>query len=164
LEVEVNEEIKHVEQQPHSNEAGFTLMETAIAMVLLAIAGLGVASVFFFAAKNNISARDRELAMAVAQQTMEQLRNVQFSDASLVATGNGGTSSTIIRAGRTYSVQKIVANTNSINGRITDKTITITVTPWSDGTAWSRNVSSVFGSVTMISHRTVLTVGPYRGL
>src|ERR1044072_9818054 len=85
--VKLTELIEPVEQRPRRNEAGFTLMETAIAMVLLAIAGLGVASVFFFAAKNNVSARDRELSMAVAQQSMEQLRNVSFSDASLAEVG-----------------------------------------------------------------------------
>jgi type II secretory pathway pseudopilin PulG len=158
----LNEIIKPVEEQPRSDEAGFTLMETAIAMVLLAIAGLGVASVFFFAAKNNISARDRELSMAVAQQSMEQLRNVQFSDASLAATQ--GASTTIIRAGRRYVVQTTITDANVINGKVTDKTITLRVTPWSDGTAWSRNVSSVFGSVTMVSHRTAQLVGPNRAL
>ena len=66
-------------------EAGFSLMETAIAMVLLAIIGLGIASVFFYAAKNNVSAGDRQLAMAVAQQRMEQLRNLVFTDANLAA-------------------------------------------------------------------------------
>jgi prepilin-type N-terminal cleavage/methylation domain-containing protein len=149
--------------QPAPNgEAGFTLLETAVAMVLLAIAGLGIASVFFFAAKNNTSARDRELAMAVAQQTMEQLRNAPFNDATLSATS--GSSLTLTRAGRRYTVQTTVVDSNVVNGNATTKTITVRVTPWSDGTTWSRNVSSVFGSVTMVSDRSAQTVGPNRQL
>ena len=78
--------INKSKQQRTSDEAGFTLLETAVSMVLLAIVGLGIASIFFFAAKNNVSAGDRELAMAVAQQQMEQLRNVPFTDGTLAAT------------------------------------------------------------------------------
>lgn len=144
-----------------SDEAGFTLLETSIAMVLLAVVGLGIASVFFFAAKNNVSAADRELAMAVAQQQMEQLRNVPFTDGTLGATATAGTSVTVTRAGRRYIVLTTIADSNTINGTVRTKTITIRVTPWSDDT-WARTVSSVFGSVTMVSQRTSLAVGPNR--
>jgi type II secretory pathway pseudopilin PulG len=154
--------IKKSKQQTTSNEAGFTLLETAIAMVLLAIVGLGIASVFFFAAKNNVTAGDRELAMAVAQQQMEQFRNVAFNDASLAATATAGTSATLIRAGRSYVVLTTIVNSNVIDGTARTKTITIRVTPWSDGSPISRSVTSVFGSVTMISERTSQAIGPNR--
>ena len=36
----------------HSSQAGFTLLETTMSMVLLAIIGLGVASLFAYAANN----------------------------------------------------------------------------------------------------------------
>ena len=144
------------------DEAGFTLLETAISMVLLTIVGLGIASVFFFAAKNNVSSSDRELAMAVAQQQMEQLRNVAFTDSALNA--NAGTSATITRAGRRYVVLTTVVNSNVIDGASRTKTITIRVTPWSDGSAFARNVTSVFGSVTMVSERTAVVMGPNRAL
>lgn len=154
--------IRKPKQQTTSDEAGFTLLETAISMVLLAIVGLGIASVFFFAAKNNVSAADRELAMAVAQQQMEQLRNVTFTDATLAA--NGGTSTTVTRAGRRYVVLTTIVDSNVIAGTVRTKTITIRVTPWSEGSAFARNVSSVFGSVTMVSQRSSLIVGPNRAL
>jgi prepilin-type N-terminal cleavage/methylation domain-containing protein len=144
----------------HADEAGFTLLETAIAMVLLAIAGLGVASCFFFAATNNSSARDRELSMGVAQQEMEALRNVAFDDGSLSA--RSGQQSTIYRAGRRYAVQTTIRDGNVVNGVVTSKNIQIKVTPWSDNARWARNVSSVFGSVTMVATRTAQTVGPNR--
>src|SRR5438552_19142259 len=89
-------------------EAGFSLMETAIAMVLLAIIGLGIASVFFYAAKNNVSAGDRQLAMAVAQQRMEQLRDLAFTDSNLSATNESST--TVMRAGRSYVVQTSIVD------------------------------------------------------
>jgi hypothetical protein len=131
-------------------------------MVLLTIVGLGIASVFFFAARNNVSSSDRDLAMAVAQQQMEQLRNVAFTDGALDATA--GTSATVTRAGRRYVVLTTIVNSNVINGAARTKTITLRVTPWSDGSAVTRNVSSVFGSVTMVSERTSVVMGPNRSL
>ncbi len=151
-------------QKGSNGEAGFTLLETAISMVLLAVVGLGIASIFFFAAKNTVSASDRELAMAVAQQQMEQLRSVAFTDASLSATAADGTSATITRAGRRYVVLTTIANSNTINGTVRTKTITVRVTPWSDGTQWSRNVSSIFGSVTLVAERSSQAMGPNRQL
>lgn len=153
---------RKLQSKAHQSEAGFTLLETSIAMVLLAVAGLGVAAAFFFAARNNSSARDRELAMAVAQQTMEQFRNASFTDAALNATT--GVNTTIIRGGRQYLVTTTITNSNVQNGTATTKTIQVRVVPWSDGERWARNVSTVFGSVTIISQRTAQTVGPNRAL
>ena len=146
----------------HSSEAGFTLLETSIAMVLLAIAGLGVAACFFYAARNNSSARDRELSMAVAQQAMEQFKNASFTDAALNATGE--VSSTIIRAGRTYVVQTRITDTNVQNGTTRTKTIQIRVVPWSDSVKVARDITGVFGSVTIVSQRTAAAIGPNRAL
>jgi len=64
-------------------DAGFTILETCIAMVIMLVAVLGSVSVFAYSIKNNSGANDRELAMAVAQQQMEALRSVPFTDASL---------------------------------------------------------------------------------
>lgn len=152
------------QRMAHSNEAGFTLLETTIAMVLLAIAGLGVAACFFYAARNNSSARDRELAMAVAQQQMEQFRNASFGDATLAATSINGSSTTLTRAGRRYLVLTTITDTNLQNGTARTKTIQVRVTPWSDSETWARNITSVYGSVTIISQRTAATVGPNRAL
>ena len=65
-----------------AGERGFTLIETAIALVIMMIVGLGAASLFFFAAQNNIGANDRDLAMAVAQKRMEWLRSINFNETS----------------------------------------------------------------------------------
>jgi prepilin-type N-terminal cleavage/methylation domain-containing protein len=160
LEVEQVKLTMSYETETHKDEAGFTLLETAIAMVLLAIVGLGVASCFFFAAKNNGSARDRELAMAVAQQQMEQFRNLRFNDAGMAAT-NGATA-IITRAGRSYQVLTTITDSNVQNGTARTKTIQVRVIPWSDNSTWARTVSTLFGSVTIIAERTSQTVGPNR--
>ncbi|MGZ5435174.1 MAG: type IV pilus modification PilV family protein [Pyrinomonadaceae bacterium] len=152
---------RKMQPKARSNEAGFTLLETSIAMVLLAIAGLGVAACFFYAAKNNSSARDRELSMAVAQQTMEQLRNASFTDAALNATA--GVPVTILRGGRSYRVITTITDSNVQNGTVRTKTIQVLVSPWSDSDQVARNITTVFGSVTIISQRTSLAVGPNRG-
>ena len=155
---------RKMQRRTHSSQAGFTLLETSIAMVLLGIAGLGVAACFFFAARNNSSARDRELSMAVAQQQMEQFRNASYSDAALSATAANGVSSTVVRGGRSYVVLTTITDTNVQSGTARTKTIQIRVSPWSDSERLARNITSVFGSVTIISQRTAPTVGPNRAL
>jgi Tfp pilus assembly protein PilV len=144
----------------HDDESGFSILETAISLVLMAIVGLGAASLFFYSARNLVSAGDRELAMAVAQQRMEQLRDAPFGDASLAS----GTSATVIRAGRQYTVLTSITDSNVVNGEATEKTITVRVTPDSESSTWARVVSSVFGSVTLISQRSAQSIGPNRAL
>lgn len=158
----MNDEKKTLKSEAdrRSAEAGFSILETAIALVLMAVVGLGAASLFFFAVRNTVSAGDRELAMAVAQQKLEQLRNVDFTDASLAATG--GTSTTLTRASRSYTVLTTITDSNVVNGQATAKTVTVRVTPDSDGAAWARNVTSVFGSVSLVWQRTARTLGPNR--
>jgi len=150
----------HVGDKQNRSEAGFTLIETTIAMLLLAIVGLGVAACFFYAAKNNSSARDRELSMAVAQQQIEQLRNLSFNDPGLNATA--GTNTTVIRGGRRYQVSTTITNSNVQNTTVRTKKIEIRVAPVSDD--WTRNVNTVFGSVRVVCERTSQAVGPNRAL
>src|SRR5438445_9887935 len=114
-------------------------------MVVLAIGGLAMAVSFCFAAKMSSSARERNLAMAVAQQQMEQYRNLAFNDAGLAATANGGASQTIIRGGRRYLVLTTITDSNLQNGTARTKTIQMRVVPSSDGAPWARNVTSMLG-------------------
>ena len=144
-----------MQDQKHSSEAGFTLLETSISMVLMAIIGLGVAALFTYAASNTSNAADREMATAVAQQTMEQLKSVTFTDSSLTATSSSGTSTTVTRLGRQYTVVTII--TNSASG--TSKTITVKVTPQASTTP---NVNTIFGSVTLVTTRSAQQMGSNR--
>ena len=149
------------QRQPGGSEAGFSLMETAIALVLMTIVGLGAASLFYYSVRNNSSTGDRMLAMSVAQQKLEQLRNVSFTDSSLAATT--GTTTTVTRAGRQYTLVTIITNSNVVNGSATLKTITVSVTPVADTSGgWATSINSYFGSVKLMAQRSALTVGPNR--
>lgn len=55
-------------QSNQRQEKGFTLMETATALLVMMIGGLGICAVFAYAIKNNTGSRDRAAAIAVAQQ------------------------------------------------------------------------------------------------
>jgi type II secretory pathway pseudopilin PulG len=150
--------------QTDNSQAGFTVLETAISLVLMAIVGLGAASLFFYAVRNISSAGDREMAMAVAQQSMEQLRNAAFSDSSLAQTSTSGTSINVTRGGRSYRILKTIVDSDVVGGAATAKIITVRVIPESDGSFVARTVSSTFGSVTLMSTRTTQSVGPNRAL
>ena len=143
-------------------QQGFTLMETAVSLVVMMVVGLGAASLFVFALGTNTKARDRELAMAVAQQQMERLRNAQFADLDATVTATGGATKTVTSAGRSYSVVTTIAN--SVAGNSTQKTITIEVTPQGGvSNAGLTAVQRVFGGVTLITIRSTNTLGPNRG-
>jgi prepilin-type N-terminal cleavage/methylation domain-containing protein len=156
--------IRKCREGKRTSEKGFTLIETAIAMVVMAIVGLGVASVFFYAASNTANAADREMAAAVAQQRIEQLRNVAFADAILTATAVSGTTTTVTRGGRIYSIVTTIADSNVVNGEPTLKTITIQVIPQAANQSWATSTTSLFGSVTLVSERSAPLVGPNRAL
>src|SRR6185295_1406269 len=136
-------------------QAGFTIVETCIAMVIMMVAALASASLFAFSIRNNSGASDRELAMAVAQQELERLRNVSFDDTTLTATTTSGTSTTVTNASRQYTVRKIVTDSNVVNGAATIKTIVIQVTPVG-GT-----VNGNLGTVSLRTQRATLLKGPY---
>ncbi len=167
-------------ERGRSSERGFTMIETAIALVVMMIVGLGAASLFFYAAQNNIGANDRELAMAVAQKRMEWLRsmpldataastNYSYPNGGLKATSAGGVSETTTSGGRSYRVVTTITdvdtdldNTATSNAiPATMKIITIRVTPIGSGPDFNR-VNTVFASVTLTSQRTLNRVGPHR--
>jgi Tfp pilus assembly protein PilV len=170
---------KHKAAAARNGERGFTLIETAIALVIMMIVGLGAASLFFFAAQNNLGANDRELAMAVAQKRMEWLRSITFNETNrnlAYSYPNGGLKATAnpvvettTSGGRTYEVTTSITdvdtdleNTATSNAiPATTKTITIQVKPVGAGPSWSQ-VNSVFGSVTLSTQRSLLRIGPHR--
>jgi len=132
-------------------EQGFTILETAIAMVIMMVAVLASAALFAYSIQNNGGANDRELAMAVAQQQMEALRNVTFTDSSLTATATNGVTTTVTQAGRQYTVVTTITDSNTVNSLPTMKTIAMQVTP----------TSSALGSVSLLTQRATPLNGPY---
>jgi prepilin-type N-terminal cleavage/methylation domain-containing protein len=121
-------------------ERGFTMIETMVSLVVMLIVGLGAASLFMYATRNNSGAADRAAAVAIAQQRMERLRSVTFTDATL---DTGTTNVTVISSGRRYRVQTTICDTAACGGSATLKVITIQVTPTSAGALWARNTISI---------------------
>jgi Tfp pilus assembly protein PilV len=134
-------------------ERGFTLVETTIALLIMMIVMLGVASVFAFAVSNNSNGADRAQTLAVAQQTLETLRNAQYSNTATDSVLNAGTiTQTVYRgqgssAGRQY---RIVSNITD-NASQTLKTISVSVTPITAGPTWASN--SNWGTITIVTQR-----------
>jgi|SRR5947209_3362311 len=167
-------------EREQSSERGFTMIETMIALVIMMVVGLGAASLFFFAAQNNMGANDRELAMAVAQKRMEWIRSIplntttmstaySYPNGGLAATSASGAAETTVSAGRTYLVTTIISdlNTNadpaaaSAAMPATVKVITVKVQPIGSGPGWSQ-ANSVFGSVWLTTQRSLSQFGPHR--
>jgi Tfp pilus assembly protein PilV len=132
------------------DERGFTLIETAIAFVVMMVAALAVASLFSYAIFYNTGAADRAATLSVAQQYSERLRKTPFAE---VITTPEAVS--ITRSGRLYSVQVTVCTTTDCGGSLTLKAITIQVTPRSAGNSWANN------PVTIMSQRAAPSLGTY---
>jgi Tfp pilus assembly protein PilV len=132
------------------NSKGFTLIETSIALVILIIALLGVGSVIAYTTRYNSGAADRAMALTIAQQQMEKLRNSVYSSTELAATT--GTTTTVSNAGFSFTVLTIITDTTT-----TRKTITIQVTPANPTSSWSQ------APVILITQRSALSLGPYIG-
>jgi len=153
-----------------SKQAGFTLLEAAVAMVILMIIGLGIASLFTYAIQANGRADDRELAMTIAQKRLEWLRTIPFTtqtrdvafsfpNGGLQATGTDGVSETVANAGRSYTVRTVISDLSFVPagnpdaGAATVKRIQVSVTPLGAATA--------FETVTISTQRSTQVTGIY---
>lgn len=134
-------------------ESGFTLLETAIAFSIMLIVGLATTGLFLYANGYNSGAADRALAISVAKQQMEQLRNVAFTDSLLNVTS--GVDTTVSNGGKNYTVTKKVESMSTCTGCQAAKKITITVTPQDSNPLWGAT------PVTVVSIRASATTGPY---
>jgi len=132
-------------------QQGFTLLEAAIALVILMIIGLGIASLFTYALGANTRADDRELAMTIAQKRMESLRTIPFntqtrmvevSSGGLKATIAEGVTETVESAGRSFIVNTQIQDMSTVPmgepdaGAPTSKTFRVAVTPASATTGF----------------------------
>ena len=128
------------------NDRGFTLLEAAIALVILMIIGLGIASLFTYAVGANSRADDRELAMTIAQKRMESLRTIPFNTqtrmvefsfggSGLKATAPEGITETVTSAGRSFTVNTQIQDMSVVPlgepdaGSVTSKAFRVAVTP-----------------------------------
>ena len=117
-------------QSSKALQRGFTLIETSIALLILMVAGLGVASLFTYSIRYNTGGNDRAVALSIAQQQIEQFRTVAFTDSILNVTSATVLTPDTVSNGRTYKVTKTVTGSNNdVSGNPTLKTITIKVEP-----------------------------------
>ena len=135
------------------NEKGFTVFETAIALVVMTVVGLAAAGGFVYAIRYNAGAADRNGSMAIAQTAMEKLRAVPYADASL----NVGTTNTTVSITdtnnnviRTYSLKTTIASKTT-----TIKSITIEVSPLNNSGTGTLNTGTndFYGSVKLYTER-----------
>lgn len=153
-----------------TGQGGFTLLEAAIALVVMMIIGLGIASLFTYAVSANVRADDRELAMTIAQKRMEWLRTIPFTtqtrslafsypDGGLQATNADGVTEAVTAAGRGYTVITTISDLSFVPagnpdaGAPTVKRIVISVTPVGANTA--------FETVTITTQRSTQVTGIY---
>src|ERR1041385_5817457 len=154
----------------HTKQAGFTLLEAAIALVILMIIGLGIASLFTYAIQANSNADDRELAMAIAQKRMEWLRTIPFTtqtrhlafsypNGGLEVTSATGVDETVTNAGRSYTVNTVIQNLSVVPvgkpdaGEPTVKSIKVSVTPL--------GAATTFETVSVTTQRSTQVTGSY---
>jgi prepilin-type N-terminal cleavage/methylation domain-containing protein len=149
-------------------ERGFTLVETAIALVIMLVMALGAASLFAYSVYNNSGGSDRAQTLAIAQQALERLRHAKFSLSGTDAVLNGGIKpAEIVKRGgqnpqnlqdptaRTFRINTTIDDNPStssldINPNSTLKSITVTVTPIGAGQRWATGSG---GAVTIMTLR-----------
>jgi Tfp pilus assembly protein PilV len=133
-----------------SNEAGFSLLEIAIACLIMMVVGLGAAGGFAFAIRYNSGAADRAASMAVAQTTIEKLRMAGFTDTSLSA----GTTTTTVAdsAGRSYTSITTITDT-VVSGKITLKKIAVQVVPVNTSGPLNTTSTGYYSSVMLVTER-----------
>ena len=144
-------------RQPRHAEAGFTVLETTIALVVMMIAALGAASVFSYSVNYNSGGSDRLVSLALAQEQMEKIRSAPFNSTFTHEILIGGTSSqsAVIRMGKRYVVTKTIdddptTDTPDVNVATTLKRITIDVAPENVSPGWSLNAGA---RITLITQR-----------
>ena len=139
---------KQDRQARAASERGFTLIETAIALCVMMIVGMGVLSLFLYSANYGAGASDRARALALAQERMEEARSMDYDDLAGLAADtdfNGpvtvGSSAAGASDARTFTVATTVENDpNTGGGNAHQKRIIVTVTPTGPG-AWAGNVT-----------------------
>ena len=138
-------------------EAGFTLFETTIALVVMMIAALGAASVFSYSINYNSGGSDRLVALALAQEQLERIRSGQFNSTTTDAILVGGTSvqTGLVRNGKRYVLTTTIDDDPTTDGleiiaTTSLKRITVAVAPENVSQGWSLNAGA---RITLITQR-----------
>ena len=135
-------------------EAGFSLIEVTIAMVVLLVGLLGVSMTYMAAVRYNAGNNLRLQSLAILQQEVELMRSAKFSPTVTDATLLGGTRAvkTVTTAdGNTFQVQTTIDDDPFTNGVQTDvsktlKELTIRITSDNQSQGW---VTAIPAEVTL---------------
>jgi len=132
-------------------DAGFTLVEVLMALLILAIVSLGIAGMFSHAMVVNASGYDYARLASQARFVLEELRARPFEDASLVATAGA----TWVPQNLTYSNRNFTATYAITDFRINN---------WGDlGGTWPAPTAGVPGNVKRITVRVRSTAQNLQG-
>jgi Tfp pilus assembly protein PilV len=140
-----------------NNQKGFTVFETAIALVVMAVVGLAAAGGFVYAIRYNAGAADRAGSMSIAQSAIEKFRAITFADTAMTA---GVTTVTVTDStGRTYSVKTTIADKTVVSLKPTIKSITIEVYPVTSSGTLNTTTLDYYGSVKLYTERSTPLMG-----
>jgi prepilin-type N-terminal cleavage/methylation domain-containing protein len=131
-----------------SDQAGFTLMEVVIALIILMIALLGVFYTFSYAVNYNFSNSQRAQALSIVQQEIESMRSARFTPAIIDQALIGGEKTPKLVTttdGNVFLVQIMIDDDPFTAGLQIDNTkpfkeITVSVTNENPGAVWQSSV------------------------
>lgn len=95
-------------------EAGFTLLEVLIAVVILAIGLLGLSALQLVAVKGNAYSSEMTYASMIARQKFEEFKNLEYNHADLLPANNPHTQTVADSRGVTYTLTWNVADHPSL--------------------------------------------------
>jgi prepilin-type N-terminal cleavage/methylation domain-containing protein len=137
------------------DSSGFTLIEVAIAMVIILVALLGEVFTFTYSIMYNMGNNSRSQALAVLQQEVEQMRAAKFTPTitDSILSGHQSASRTVVNAtGTSFTITESVDNdpftagvqdtTAVADSACTYKEISITVQLSSPSPGWQTAVPS----------------------
>jgi prepilin-type N-terminal cleavage/methylation domain-containing protein len=135
-------------KSPQSPASGFTLIEVAVAMVIILISLLGVFVTFIYAINYNSGNNSRAQALAVLQQKVETLRSAKFTPTitdSILTGGTRAAESISSADGNRFSIQVVIDDDPFTAGIQIDSTksvkeISVTVTLESPSPGWQTSV------------------------
>ena len=110
-----------VEPVLHGNQAGFSLIEAVVAILVLTIALLGAFQAFSYAIAYNAGNKVRAEALSVMQREVELLRSAKFSpaytDPALQGTSSSGRTNTYTSpSGSVFTITDVIDNDPTVAG------------------------------------------------
>jgi type IV pilus assembly protein PilV len=121
------------------NQAGFTLIEIFITILLLTIGLLGTAALTTGVVRGNQASKNMTTATTIAQTCFEENRRVGYSSAGAVPAG--GSNSCVSGTGTVTSGGVSFTRTLTIDTSVANiKTLTVTVS-WSEGAVGTKSIT-----------------------